>query len=81
MSISFLDSVKLGIFSKVSKNAFLKKYVKFTRNRLLAGEEYANIWNNRALGDQVFEIWHGVGMGSVFSKSIANKMGVTSGDL
>ena len=70
-----------GNFFKSLEKCVLKKYVKFTRNLLLAGGEYANIWNNRALGDKFLKFGMVLGMGSVFSKSIANKMGVTSGDL
>ena len=39
------------------------------------------IHNNRALGDKFLKFCMVLGMGSVFSKSIANKMGVTSGAL
>ena len=44
-------------------------------NLALAGEEYANIWNNRALGDKYLKFSVVLGMGSVLS------MGVISGDL
>ena len=44
----------------------------------IAGEEYPNIWNNRALDDKFFKFGMVLDMGIVFSKSIANKMGVTS---
>ena len=47
------------------------------RNFHKAGEEYPNIWNNRALGDKFLKSGMLLGMGIVFSKSIANKMGVT----
>ena len=47
----------------------------------MAGEEYANIWNNRALGDKFLKFGMVLGMGTVFSKSIGNNMGVTSDDL
>ena len=39
------------------------------------------IRNNRALGDKFLKFCMVLGMCSVFSKYIANKMGVTSGDL
>ena len=39
------------------------------------------IQNNRALGDKFLKFDMVLGMGSVFSKSIANKMGMTSADL
>ena len=39
------------------------------------------IHNNRALGDKIVKFCMLLGMGSVFSKFSANKMGVTSGDL
>ena len=48
---------------------------------IFSGERIRNIWNNRALGDKFLKFGMVLGMGSVFSKSIANKMGVTSGDL
>ena len=49
-------------------------------NSIIAGKEYANIWDNRALGDKFLKFGMMLGTGIVFSKSIANKMGVTSGD-
>ena len=42
---------------------------------------YANIWSNRALGEKFLKFGMVLGMGGVFSKSIANKMGVTCGAL
>ena len=39
------------------------------------------IQNNRALGDKFLKFDMVLGMGIVFSKSIGNKMGVTSADL
>ena len=39
------------------------------------------VLNNRALGDKFLKFDMVLAMGSVFSKSMASKMGVTSGDL
>ena len=74
--------------SERKKNRLLNFFYEFSffcRKKVLiliiAEEEYPNIWNNRALGDKFFKFTMVLGMGIVFSKSIANKMGVTSGDL
>ena len=54
---------------------------KYQRKSGSVGGIYSNIWNIRALGDKFLKFGMVLGMGSVFSKSIANKMCVTSGDL
>ena len=53
----------------------------FSRKFPISGEENPNIWNNRALGDKFVKFGMVLGMGIVFSKSIANKMGATSDEL
>ena len=47
----------------------------------ISGGEIPQYWNNRALGDMLLKSGMVLGMGIAFSKSIANKMCVTSGDL
>ena len=63
-----------------------KKVREINQKSIICGvKEYANIWNNHALGEKFLKFGMVLGMGrcalAVFSKSIARKMGVTSGDL